>query len=265
MPHDPLPADDAAWDNGVGVRTEPILEYSFSLQVVPSNDLCILLSVSNSYMSNLAQAARLLGQVLKHVSNKTTEQALHDEKGMQLDRTLHAFIRTLKTINPPYYDPIIVCFRCVVTVILQLFNDLICRSALIALYKPQVSSGDRVLVNSDYYRYARTFTEAVSKRIVTTSPQYLPGLVLSSGGLSIWGIPLVYQASVTYIRLNQEVSTLDSLEALTILQQTLRVLNVRWTAAGIYVPRVCLDKTDGLTVLGTYLQVLEAREIRGIY
>ena len=185
MPHDPLPADDAAWDNGVGVRTEPILEYSFSLQVVPSNDLCILLSVSNSYMSNLAQAARLLGQVLKHVSNKTTEQALHDEKGMQLDRTLHAFIRTLKTTNPPYYNPIIVCFKCVVTVILQLFNDLICCSALIALHKLQVSLGDRVLVNSDYYRYTRTFTKAVLKRIVTTLLQYLPRLILSSGGLSI--------------------------------------------------------------------------------
>ena len=112
-------------------------------------------------------------------------------------------------------------------------NDLTFRSALLALHEPRISLNSGTLVNSDHCRYARSVTEEVSKIVAITSPQYLPGLILSSWGVSIWGSRLVYQASVTYIRLNREASTFDSLEDLKILQQSLRVLDVRWKAAGI--------------------------------
>jgi hypothetical protein len=182
----------------------------------------------------VAQAAGLLGQVLKHVSSHTADQELHDEEGMRLDRTLHVHISALSAMNPRYHDPMVICYRYIFTASLQLCNDLTCRSALMALHEPRFSSDRGLLGNSDHCRYARSVTEAVSEMVVTNSPQYLPGLALSRGGFSLWGPRLVYQAGVTYIRLNRKVSTLDSLQALKILQQSLRVVDIRWKAAGIF-------------------------------
>jgi hypothetical protein len=106
-----------------------------------------------------------------------------------------------------------------------------------ALHEPRVSSNNdsnsSFLVDSDCSRYAKTVTEAISKMIATKSSQHLPGIARNLERISPWGSHMVYQASVTYIRLNREASTSDSLEALEILQQTLRVLDMRWKAAGM--------------------------------
>jgi hypothetical protein len=65
-------------------------------------------------MSNfalVAQAANLLGQVLKHVSSQTTDQTLHDEESMQLDQTLHAFVSTFKAMSPQHFGQIVICYK----------------------------------------------------------------------------------------------------------------------------------------------------------
>jgi hypothetical protein len=106
-----------------------------------------------------------------------------------------------------------------------------------ALHEPWVSSNSdsnsSFLVDSNCSRHAKTVIEAISEMIATKSSQNLPGIARNSETISPWGSHVVYQASVTYIRLNREASTSDSLEALKILQQTLRVLDMRWKAAGM--------------------------------
>ena len=69
--------------------------------------------------------------------------------------------------------------------------------------------------------------------IAAKSPQHLPEIARNTEMISPWGSHVIYQAIVTYTRMNREVSTSDSLEAQKILQQTLRVLGMRWKAAGM--------------------------------
>ena len=59
----------------------------------------------------VAQAAGLLGQVLKHVSDHTIDPAFHDEEGVQLDRTLHALIGAAEITNSPSCDQRAICYR----------------------------------------------------------------------------------------------------------------------------------------------------------
>lgn len=101
-----------------------------------------------------------------------------------------------------------------------------------ALHDPHISSKSEFSHGSDSYRRARTVTEEVSKTVATKSSQSLPEIKINSEIMSPWGLHLLYQASVTYIRMNREASTLDSLEALKILRQTLKALDLRWKAAG---------------------------------
>jgi hypothetical protein len=63
----------------------------------------------------VAQVAGLLGQVLKHVSDHTTDRVLHDEEGVQLDRTLHALISASEVNNSPYCDQRAICYRYIFT------------------------------------------------------------------------------------------------------------------------------------------------------
>lgn len=215
-PHDLLPVDDAAWDNGMVTCDD-------------SSTLSSPLSSNMSKFALVAQAAGLLGQVLKHVSAHATDWVLHHEEGVQLDRTLHALISASEVNNSPYCDQRSICY-----------------SALIALHEPQVSSNSGFSIDPDHCHYASSVSEAVSKTVAATVPQYLPGLGLNSEKVSVWGLHLIYQASVVYMRLNREANSSNYLEVLKTLQQALRVLDVRWKAAGVY------------------LQVLEAWEVMGI-
>jgi hypothetical protein len=59
----------------------------------------------------VAQAARLLGQVLKYLSDSTSAQALLTEEYMQLDRTLHALIGASDIPEAPDCDQAAICYR----------------------------------------------------------------------------------------------------------------------------------------------------------
>ena len=67
----------------------------------------------------LAQAAWLLGQVLKHVSSNTSDRKLYDEEGMQLDRTLHALIAASDIASSPPCDQATICYRYIFTASLE--------------------------------------------------------------------------------------------------------------------------------------------------
>jgi hypothetical protein len=69
-----------------------------------------------SHMSKftlLCQAARLLGQVLHHVSNAS---ALGDDSWVQLDRTLQSMLTAALNVELPDYDQITFIYRYVPSV-----------------------------------------------------------------------------------------------------------------------------------------------------
>lgn len=56
----------------------------------------------------LCQAARLLGQVLHHISSNS---AMHDNVWVQLDRTLESMIRASLNVDSPDFDQIAFAYR----------------------------------------------------------------------------------------------------------------------------------------------------------
>jgi hypothetical protein len=65
----------------------------------------------NGHMSKFAllcQAARLLGQVLHHVSS---DSAIHEDVWIQLDRTLHSMITASLNVDHPDWDQITFVYR----------------------------------------------------------------------------------------------------------------------------------------------------------
>jgi hypothetical protein len=80
-------------------------------QMLPPEERRTLSSPSNSHMSKFAllcQAARLLSQVLHHVSEKGN---LDDDVSLQLDRTLHAMLAAALNVESPDYDQITFIYR----------------------------------------------------------------------------------------------------------------------------------------------------------
>ncbi len=68
-----------------------------------------LSSPSQLHMSKFAllcQASRLLGQVLHHICDRVVNQEMHDDEGMQLDRTINAMISAAQELTPPDNDQI---------------------------------------------------------------------------------------------------------------------------------------------------------------
>lgn len=66
----------------------------------------------------LCQAARLLGQVLHHVSSDSAHQ---DDVWIQLDRTLHSMIAASLNVDLPDYDQITFIYRHVLFPVLESF------------------------------------------------------------------------------------------------------------------------------------------------
>ena len=66
----------------------------------------------------LCQAARLMGQVLHHVSS---DSAIHDDVWMQLDRTLQSMVAASLNVDLPDYDQITFVYRYLLLPVLEPF------------------------------------------------------------------------------------------------------------------------------------------------
>jgi hypothetical protein len=81
--------------------------------VITSNDSFKLSSPLNGHMSKFAllcQAARLLGQILNHISSEAIDVRRHDEDDIQLNRTIIAMINASEALESPDYDQIAFCY-----------------------------------------------------------------------------------------------------------------------------------------------------------
>lgn len=87
----------------------------------------------------------------------------------------------------------------------------------------------------------------------------LPEMASNIERMSPWGAFPAYEASIIYLRLSRYSHALGAVEALDALRMSLKTLNMRWKLAGQFPVRQL--KKPWLTIIGAYLQILEAREV----
>jgi len=207
-------------------------------QMVDPGDAFTLSSPMTSHMSRfvlVCQAARLLGQVLKHVTSDVIDQELHDEEAVQLDRTIRAMVGASEFLDCPQYDSISVGYRYESTPTTSCYlNKLIRYSSLMVLHEPRMTSSNGFPILTDRFQRARKTLEVLSHKITEHLPEEVIHLASHLDRVAPWGIFLAYSTAVTYMQLSRETASPESLEALQLLKQTLSTLDRRWKAAGMY-------------------------------
>lgn len=113
----------------------------------------------------LCQAARLLGQVLRHLSTDFTGD---DDVWIQLDRTLQSMLVAALNIDCPDYDQITFVYRVLLqSPALSCTCCYIKLSALVALYTPWLSSVAVQESDTHRQRRAKAILQQVTERIST--------------------------------------------------------------------------------------------------
>ncbi|RDW81835.1 hypothetical protein BP6252_02947 [Coleophoma cylindrospora] len=203
-----LPRSDIEWDQGIMPSRPP---YSVSAPSIQWGDM--------GPFALTAQATRLLGQVLSHVSQATD---LDEEEAILLDRALRALARVVH-VEGQLQD-------------LHMMNqEAICSIALVMLHEAHASlpartktsiqfSASHQVMNciSDVSRSLEALPEHTGHRsVVTCVEEASPFLVT-----------LLYLVACVNGRLQKENQTSESLEAAVVLKSVLGKFDTRWKAAG---------------------------------
>ncbi|KAL2698184.1 hypothetical protein AAEP93_010894 [Penicillium crustosum] len=196
---DYLPADDAAWDQGT----------------VKPDRFSTLSSPMTGHMSKFAllcQAARLLGQVLHHLSTDFTSE---DDVWIQLDRTLQSMLAAALNIDCPDYDQITFVY-----------------SAIVALYTPWLSSDAVEEMDSPRSQRAKVILQQVTERINANLIERQCFLGRDPEDMSPWGLYFAYHICGAHMRSNSKAP--HDLEVARRLREGFTDIDVRWNAAGVY-------------------------------
>ncbi|KIW40304.1 uncharacterized protein PV06_07511 [Exophiala oligosperma] len=188
---DLLPADDAQWDQGI----------------VANIDSHKISSPTTNHMSKFAllcQAARLLGQVLHQLSNRTPEHDHGDDTWMQLDRTLESMLTAALDFDSPDYDQITFIYK------------------QVTLYR---SSG-KSSANAETLFVVEGITHTIRTSLL--EQQCLVGRDPES--VSPWGLFFGYRICVYYACSDQKEAY--ALQIVDSLKEVFRNIEVRWNAAG---------------------------------
>ncbi|KIW11718.1 hypothetical protein PV08_11020 [Exophiala spinifera] len=231
---DLLPADDVAWDQGI-------------VGIVDSYKVSSPTSSHMSKFALLCQAARLLGQVLRQLSNNTLEDH-HDDSWMQLDRTLDSMLAAALHVDSPDYDQITFIYKQV-----SLPQS---RTGLVALNEPYLSLNEGIRSQR-----AKFVVEAITDTIRTNllGQQCLIGRDPES--VSPWGLFFGYRICVYFV-CSEHKDSYD-FQIVESLKEVFRNIDVRWNAAGNHlILPISLYVASVLTVVaGVYLRLLEAHEV----
>ncbi|PYH95710.1 hypothetical protein BO71DRAFT_283287, partial [Aspergillus ellipticus CBS 707.79] len=196
---DLLPADDTAWDQGV----------------VRPDELSTLSSPMSGHMSKFAllcQAARLLGQVLHHLSNDST-----DDVWMQLDRTLQSMLTAALDIDCPDYDQITFIY-----------------SSLVALYTLWLfpNRDPRFERHRDRAHRAKAILQQITDRINANLVERQCFLGRDPEDMSPWGLYFAYRVCGAHMRSTKRNP--HATEVVRSLREGLQTIDVRWRVAGVY-------------------------------
>ncbi|OQD61907.1 hypothetical protein PENPOL_c014G02077 [Penicillium polonicum] len=196
---DYLPADDVAWDQGT----------------VKPDRFSTLSSPMTGHMSKFAllcQAARLLGQVLHHLSADFTSE---DDVWIQLDRTLQSMLAAALNIDCPDYDQITFVY-----------------SALVALYTPWLSSDAVQKIDSHRSQRAKVILQQITERINANLIERQCFLGRDPEDMSPWGLYFAYRICGAHMRTSSKAP--HGLEVARKLREGFMDIDVRWNVAGVY-------------------------------
>ncbi|KAL9596276.1 MAG: hypothetical protein Q9219_005906 [cf. Caloplaca sp. 3 TL-2023] len=191
-----LPIDDATFDRG-----SITLEQLYTI-LAPAE------SIVGSF-AKLAQAAYLLGRVLRHICDLTAERNLHQDEGMQLSTRLQALLKVVENEN-------------------QISSaSALCSSALMTLHDPNAARIDPIHLD-----FAKQLVKPVVEDLSQSIKDFLIGNIdhqaHPSPLLSQW----IYQAATVVGRLNAQTG--DGLGKFENIALRLECLNHRWLVAGTY-------------------------------
>ncbi|TGO70231.1 hypothetical protein BOTNAR_0002g00150 [Botryotinia narcissicola] len=197
---DRLPCDDEAWNKGI----------------INSSTYSTIFSPTTSHMSKFAllcQAARLLGQVLNHVSDDSSHD---DELWIQLDRTVTSMLEASVNVENPDCDRITFIY-----------------STLLALHtsslSPHPSNPQSPLDQHRAERKAQLL-QRITHRIIAnmSTPRSLLGR--DPRNMSLWALFFGYHMCVEQIR-SKDPSSHD---IVVLVRKGFEEADVRWNVAGVY-------------------------------
>ncbi|RFU32899.1 hypothetical protein B7463_g3460, partial [Scytalidium lignicola] len=206
-PEDSLPSDDGLWDQGIMPTDEPFTTAS------PS-------SANMGRFTLVAHIAKLLGQVLRHVSDKILDATTHYEEAIQLDRTIHALLGVSETESRESPNPI-----CNQSAILE--------STLMTLHEkyssPSMKPSSSPVMD---HNYSRSVMENLATDMVAATRYYFHILTPPAyDDFSPFFLHSIYQCTTTFVRMYQENRNSETLESLDMLKKVLRVLDGKWRVA----------------------------------
>ncbi|RFU35948.1 hypothetical protein B7463_g416, partial [Scytalidium lignicola] len=218
---DTLPMDDVAWDHG---GPEP--RSAFTLSTPPSPAM--------GRFNLLAQAANLLGQVLRHICEHDADREFHAQEAEILERTLIALTNVSREESRTRGMGI-----CGPTTV--------CHSARVALNFRATASGTESWAIDDI-RVAPVAKYEVAEEILKLSRWALSTVQPNTGELSNadevspFLLDCMYRTATLYAQLYCEVGDQAYAEASKDAKKALSWLNRRWAAAGEYI--TLLDAWD---------------------
>ncbi|RDW62497.1 hypothetical protein BP5796_10799 [Coleophoma crateriformis] len=202
-----LPRSDIEWDQGIMPSRPP---YSVSAPSIKWGDM--------GPFALTAQATRLLGQVLNHVSQPTD---LDQEEAILLDRALRALARVVD-VEGQLQD-------------LHMMNqEAICSIALVMLHEAHASLTAKTKT-SIHFSASHHVMNCISS--VSRSIEALPdhtgyrSVVTCVEEASPFLLTLLYMVACVNARLQKEKQTSESLEAAVVLKSVLGKFDTRWKAA----------------------------------
>ena len=178
----------------------------------------------------LCQAARLLGQVLNHLSSDST---IHDDAWIQLDRTLQSMVTAALDVELPDYDQISFIYREIPDLPhSQTLLTALTYSALVALYTPWLYSDGVSIVDRDRSQRARVIIQQITETIRANLVHDQCFLGRNPEDMSPWGLFFAYHVCGTYIHSNRDAS--NEPEMVKSLKEAFCAIDVRWNAAGTH-------------------------------
>lgn len=201
-------------------------------QIVRSDGLSTLSSPLTGHMSKFAllcQAARLLGQVLQHLSSDST---IRDDAWIQLDRTLQSMIAASLDTDSPDHDQISFVYRCVVGPFPNLTDCFKC-SALVALYTPWLYSDSASIADRDRSLRAKVIIEQITEKIATNLVGHQCFLGRNPEDMSPWGLFFAYHVCGAHMQSSHREGSVEP-EIVKRLKEAFLAIDVRWNVAGTW-------------------------------
>ena len=199
-------------------------------QIVRSEAFSTLSSPLTGHMSRFAllcQAARLLGQVLHHLSS---DSAIRDDAWIQLDRTLQSMITASLNVDSPDHDQINFVYRYLVCPFSNLTDWFNC-SALIALYTPWLYTNGATIADRDRSLRAKVVVQQITETIATNLVEHECFLDRNPEDMSPWGLFFAYHVCGAHMHSSHREGS-DKPEMVKRLKEALLAIDVRWNAAG---------------------------------